>query len=299
MLSIDLSGKRALVAGVSDDAGFGFAIAKALAEAGATICLGSWPPALGIFTKLLERGKIEDSLRLSDGRRMEFERIYPLDAAFDAMADVPADIKENKRYKEQGDFTINGLTDRLRADFGDRGLDIVVHSLANAPEVRSPLVDTSRQGYLAAVSVSAYSNIALVRSLAPLMREGGAFLSLSYMAGERVIPGYGGGMSSAKAALEADTRTLAFEAGRRWGVRVNAISAGPWASRAATAIGFIQTMISYTSANSPLPRSIEATDVGGTAAFLLSPLARAITGSVVYVDNGYHAMGMAVPEGSA
>ncbi|HET8834317.1 MAG TPA: enoyl-[acyl-carrier-protein] reductase [Gemmatimonadales bacterium] len=299
MLSIDLSGKRALVAGVSDDAGFGFAIAKALAEAGATVCLGSWPPALGIFTKLLERGKIEDSLRLSDGRRMEFERIYPLDAAFDAMADVPADIKENKRYKEQGDFTIHGLTDRLRADFGDRGLDIVVHSLANAPEVRSPLVDTSRQGYLAAVSVSAYSNIALVRSLAPLMREGGAFLSLSYMAGERVIPGYGGGMSSAKAALEADTRTLAFEAGRRWGVRVNAISAGPWASRAATAIGFIQTMISYTSANSPLPRSIEATDVGGTAAFLLSPLARAITGSVVYVDNGYHAMGMAVPEGSA
>jgi enoyl-[acyl-carrier protein] reductase I len=299
MLSIDLSGKRALVAGVSDDGGFGFAIAKALAEAGATVCLGSWPPALGIFTKLLERGKIEESLRLSDGRKLEFERIYPLDAAYDAMADVPAEVRENKRYKEQGDFTIEGLTGRLRQDFGDRGLDLVVHSLANAPEVRSPLVDTSRQGYLAAVSVSAYSNIALVRSLAALMREGGAFLSLSYMAGERVIPGYGGGMSSAKAALEADTRTLAFEAGRRWGVRVNAISAGPWASRAATAIGFIQTMIAYTSANSPLPRPIAATDVGNTAAFLLSPLAAAITGSVVYVDNGYHVMGMAVPEGNA
>jgi enoyl-[acyl-carrier protein] reductase I len=298
MLSIDLSGKRALVAGVSDDAGFGFAIAKALAEAGASVCLGSWPPALGIFTKLLERGKIEESLRLADGRRLEFERIYPLDAAFDTMAEVPAEILENKRYREQGDFTIQGLTDRLREDFGEQGLDLVVHSLANAPEVRSPLVDTSRQGYLAAVSVSAYSNIALVRSLAPLMREGGAFLSLTYMAGERVIPGYGGGMSSAKAALEADTRTLAFEAGRRWGVRVNAISAGPWASRAATAIGFIQMMITYTSANSPLPRAIEATDVGSTAAFLLSPLARAITGSVVYVDNGYHAMGMAVPEGA-
>jgi enoyl-[acyl-carrier protein] reductase I len=298
MLSIDLSGKRALVAGVSDDAGFGFAIAKALAEAGASVCLGSWPPALGIFTKLLERGKIEESLRLSDGRKLEFERIYPLDAAYDTMADVPTDVRENKRYKEQGDFTIQGLAARLQQDFGERGLDLVVHSLANAPEVRSPLVDTSRQGYLAAVSVSAYSNIALVRSLAPLMREGGAFLSLSYMAGERVIPGYGGGMSSAKAALEADTRTLAFEAGRRWGVRVNAISAGPWASRAATAIGFIQTMITYTSANSPLPRPIQATDVGGTAAFLLSPLAAAITGSVVYVDNGYHVMGMAVPEGA-
>ena len=98
----------------------------------------------------------------------------------------------------------------------------------------------------------------------------------------------------AKAALESDTRTLAYEAGRRWGVRVNAISAGPWASRAASAIGFIDTMIAYTSANAPLPRPIQAADVGHTAAFLCSPLAAAITGSVVYVDNGYHAMGMAV-----
>jgi enoyl-[acyl-carrier protein] reductase I len=294
MLSIDLSGKRALVAGVSDDAGFGFAIAKSLAEAGATICLGSWPPALGIFTKLLERGKIDDSLRLSEGRKLEFERIYPLDAAFDTMADVPQDVRENKRYKDQGDFTIEGLTRRVRQDFGEGGLDIVVHSLANGPEVRSPLVDTSRAGYLAAVSVSAYSNVSLVRSLSPLMRADGAFLSLTYMASERVIPGYGGGMSSAKAALEADTRTLAYEAGRRWGVRVNAISAGPWASRAASAIGFIDTMIAYTSANAPLARPIQATDVGHTAAFLSSPLAGAITGSVVYVDNGYHAMGMAV-----
>jgi enoyl-[acyl-carrier protein] reductase I len=296
MLSIDLTNKRALVAGVSDDGGFGFAIAKALAQAGATICLGSWPPALGIFTKLLERGKIEDSLKLADGRKLEFERIYPLDAAWDTMADVPQDVRENKRYKEQGDFTIEGLAARVREDFGEEGLDIVVHSLANGPEVKSPLVDTSRAGYLAAVSVSAYSNISLVRQLSPLMRPNGAFLSLTYLAGERVIPGYGGGMSSAKAALEADTRTLAFEAGRRWGVRINAISAGPWASRAASAIGFIDTMIQYTSANAPLPRPIRAADVGNTAAFLCSPLAGAITGSVVYVDNGYHAMGMAVQE---
>jgi enoyl-[acyl-carrier protein] reductase I len=299
MLAIDLKGKRALVAGVSDDGGFGFAIAKALAEAGATICLGSWPPALGIFTKLLERGKMEESMRLSDGRKLEFERIYPLDAAFDTLEDAPAEIRENKRYKEVGDFSIRGMTDRLRTDFGNASLDIVVHSLANAPEVKSPLVDTSRQGYLSAISVSAYSNISLVRHSAPLMRAGGSFLSLTYMAGERVIPGYGGGMSSAKAALEADTRTLAFEAGRRWGVRVNAISAGPWASRAASAIGFIDTMIRYTSSNSPLPRPIDATDVGGTAAFLSSPLAQAITGSVVYVDNGYHAMGMAVLDGES
>jgi enoyl-[acyl-carrier protein] reductase I len=295
MLSIDLTGKRALVAGVSDDAGFGFAIPKALAEGGATICVGSWPPALGIFTKLLERGKMDESMQLRDGRKLEFERIYPLDAAFDALDEAPAEIRENKRYKEQGDFSIGGLTERVRRDFGDQALDIVVHSLANAPEVKSPLVDTSRGGYLAALGVSAYSNVSLVRHLAPLMRPGGSFLSLTYMAGERVIPGYGGGMSSAKAALEADTRTLAFEAGRRWGVRINAISAGPWASRAASAIGFIETMIRYTAENSPLPRPITADDVGHTAAFLSSPLAAAITGSVVYVDNGFHAMGMAVP----
>lgn len=294
MLAIDLTGKRALVAGVSDDGGFGFAIAKSLAEAGASICLGSWPPALGIFTKLLERGKMDESMRLAGGRKLEFERIYPLDAAFDSLADVPPDVRENKRYKDQGDFSIQGMAERIRNDFGESGLDIVVHSLANAPEVKSPLVDTSRQGYLSAISVSAYSHVSLVRHLAPMMRPGGSFLSLTYMAGERVIPGYGGGMSSAKAALEADTRTLAFEGGRRWGVRVNAISAGPWASRAASAIGFIDMMIKYTAENSPLPRPIDAEEVGNTAAFLSSPLGRAITGSVVYVDNGYHAMGMAV-----
>ena len=294
MLKIDLAGKRAFVAGVADDSGFGFAISKALAEAGATICVGTWPPALGIFTKLLERGKIADSLRLAGGGKLEFERIYPLDAAFDALADAPAEVRENKRYREVGDFSVQGVAERLRQDFGERPLDIVVHSLANAPEVKKPLLDTSRRGYLDALGVSAYSNVALVRHLGPMMRPEGAFLSLTYMAGERVIPGYGGGMSSAKAALEADTRTLAYEAGRRFGVRVNAISAGPWASRAASAIGFIEQMIAYTTANAPLPRPIHADDVGATAAFLLSPLARAITGSIVYVDSGYHIMGMAV-----
>lgn len=296
MLAIDLAGKRAFIAGVADDGGFGFAIARAFAEAGASICVGTWPPALNIFQNLLERGKLADSMTLPDGRRMEFERIYPLDAAFDTLEEAPADIRENKRYKERGDFSIQGVAQRLREDFGGEALDIVVHSLANAPEVRNALLDTSRKGYLEAVSVSAYSNVSLVRQLAPLMRAGGSFLSLTYMAGERVIPGYGGGMSSAKAALESDTRTLAFEAGRRFGVRVNTVSAGPLASRAATAIGLIERMITYTRANAPLTRQLEASDVGHAAAFLVSPLAAGITGSVVYVDNGYHAMGMGVEE---
>jgi len=114
------------------------------------------------------------------------------------------------------------------------------------------------------------------------------------MASERVIPGYGGGMSSAKAALESDTRVLAFEAGRKYGVRVNVISAGPWASRAASAIGFIGRMIDYCKANSPLPESITALEVGAAAAFLASPLGTGITGTTLYVDKGYHTMGVAV-----
>ena len=295
MLPIDLSGKRAFVAGVADDGGFGFAIAKSLAEAGATICVGTWPPAMGIFESLLERGKLADSLKLQRGGTMAFERIYPLDAAYDTLNDAPPEIRENKRYRERGDFSIAGAVARLRTDFGDKPVDIVIHSLANGSEVRKALIDTSRQGYLGAVGVSAYSNVAFVREFGAMMRPGGSFLSLTYLAGERAIPGYGGGMSSAKAALEADTRTLAFEAGRRFGVRVNTISAGPYASRAASAIGIIEKMVQYTQANSPLTRQLETADIGNTAAFLCSPLAAAITGSTVYVDNGYHAMGMAVP----
>jgi enoyl-[acyl-carrier protein] reductase I len=299
MLTIDLTGKRALVAGVADDGGYGFAIAKSLAEAGASVVVGTWPPALNIFLNLLERGKMDESRRISDGRMLEFERIYPLDAAYDTLADAPDDVRTNKRYKETGDFSIAGLAERLTSDFGDRPLDILIHSLANAPEVRKPLLEVSRGGYLAAVSVSAYSLIGMVQRLAPLLREDGSVLSLTYMASERVIPGYGGGMSSAKAALESDTRVLAFEAGRAHGIRVNTISAGPWASRAASAIGIIGAMVDYVSHNAPLTEPLNADDVGHVAAFLSSPLAAGITGTVVYVDKGYHTMGMGVLEQSS
>ena len=118
MLAIDLTGRRALVAGVADDAGYGFAIAKALAEAGATVCVGTWPPALTIFNNLLERGKLDESRRLSNGTLMEFERVYPLDATFDTLDQAPQAIRENKRYAERGDFSIQGLADLMSKDFG-------------------------------------------------------------------------------------------------------------------------------------------------------------------------------------
>jgi enoyl-[acyl-carrier protein] reductase I len=296
MLKIDLTGKRALVAGVADDAGFGFAIAKSLAEAGASVSVGTWPPALNIFMNLLERGKMDESRKLSSGKLLEFEKIYPLDASFDTLTDAPEDIRSNKRYKDTGDFSIDGLARCIEADFGKDSLDIVIHSLANGPEVKKPLLETSRSGYLTAISISAYSLISMVSRLAPIMRKGGSFLSLTYMASERVIPGYGGGMSSAKAALESDTRVLAFEAGRKYGLRVNAISAGPFASRAASAIGIIEKMVDYCAGNSPLTEPLQAEEVGHAAAFLSSPLATGITGTVVYVDKGYHSMGMALQE---
>jgi enoyl-[acyl-carrier protein] reductase I len=294
MLSIDLTGKRAFVAGVADDGGFGFAIAKALAEAGATVCVGTWPPALGIFQTLLRRGKLDESLAMPGGGKLAFEHIVPLDADFDTHADMPDDVRENKRYKEHGDVSIQGAVDRLKAAVGDASLDIVVHSLANGLEVKKPMLETSRKGYLGAIGVSAYSMVSMVQRFSPMMRPGGAFLSLSYLAAERVIPGYGGGMSSAKAALESDTRVLAFEAGRKYGHRVNCISAGPLASRAASAIGFIGEIVEYCKVNSPLPEALDAREVGTTAAFLCSPLASGITGTTLFVDKGFAGMGKAL-----
>ena len=296
MLTIDLSGKRALVAGIADDGGFGFAIAKSLAEAGATVCAATWPPAYNILNTLIARGKIDAARKLSSGKLLEFEKIYPFDAAYDTMADVPEDVRTSKRYADRGDFTVEGLGKALVADFGDKPIDFIVHSLANGAEVKKPLIETSRAGYLQAVGVSAYSMVSMVGRLGALVRPGGACLSLTYMASERVIPGYGGGMSSAKAALESDTRVLAYEAGHKWGIRVNTISAGPWASRAASAIGIIDAMVDYAKENSALPEPITAEDVGHAAAFLLSPLGAGITGSTVYVDKGYHAMGKAVAD---
>jgi enoyl-[acyl-carrier protein] reductase I len=294
MLNINLANKRAFVAGVADDGGFGFAIAHALAEAGASVCVGTWPPALTIFTNLLERGKMDESRKLSSGDLLQFERVYPLDAVYDRYEDIPEDVRTSKRYKEVGDCSIEGVAKRFTDDFGAQPLDIVVHSLANGPEVKKPLLEVSRTGYLGAVSASAYSFVSMVQRFGPIMRHGGSFLSLTYMASERVIPGYGGGMSSAKAALESDTRTLAFEAGRNWGARVNTISAGPYASRAASAIGIIEKMVAYCAENSPLTEPLQAEEVGNAAAFLSSPLAAGITGTVLYVDKGYHSMGMAL-----
>lgn len=298
-LKVDMKGKTVFVGGVADSTGYGWAIAKACSEAGAKVILGTWPPVLPMFQMGLERGQFEEDQKLSDGTPMVISKIYPLDATFDTLEGIPEKVATSKRYKSFRGYSIQEVVDQVKADFGT--IDYVVHSLANGPEVTKPLLETSREGYLAASSASAYSLVSMVSRFAPIMAPGGAVLSLTYIASEKVIPGYGGGMSSAKAALESDTRTLAFEAGRKYGIRVNTISAGPLASRAAKAIGgagsektFIDYAIDYSKANAPMSQDLNSEDVGATAAFLLSPLARAITGSTVYVDNGLNCMGMAL-----
>lgn len=297
MLKINLKGKKAFIAGIGDDQGYGWAIAKALAEAGAEIIVGTWAPILKIFTTSLSSGKFDDSRTLSDGSMMEFSKIYALDASFDTKEEVPEEILTNKRYQIPEGFTISEVVEAVKRDFGF--IDILVHSLANGPEVKKPLLETSRQGYLSAISNSSYSFVSMLKYFGQIMTSGGAVLTMSYIASERAIPGYGGGMSSAKAALESDTRVLAFEAGRKWNLRVNAISAGPLRSRAARAIGenglnFIDMMIDYSHHNAPLQKDLCAKEVGESAAFLLSPCASAVTGVTLYVDNGLHAMGVSL-----
>lgn len=290
MLDLNLKGKKVFIAGIGDDQGYGWGIAKSLAEAGATILVGTWVPILKIFKQSFEMGKFDESRKLSDGSLMDFDKIYPLDASFDSPEDIPDEIKTNKRYKDALGFTVQEVADAVKADYGS--IDYLVHSLANAPEVTKCLLDTSRKGYLAALSNSSYSFVSLLSRFGSFMNPGGGALSLTYEASEKAVPGYGGGMNAAKAALESDTRFLAFEAGRRWGIRVNTISAGPLRSRAGKAIGFIDKMVDYAFAISPIQTPMTAEQVGNVAAFLLSPLATAVNGSTIYVDHGVHMMGV-------
>ena len=298
-LEIDLKGKTAFVAGVADSSGYGWAIVKALSEAGATVAVGTWPPVLKIFEKGLKSGKLDDDLIMSNGEKMAIPKIYPLDAMFDTPEDVDPETAANKRYSGLDGFTISEVAEKVSKDFGK--IDILVHSLANGPEVQKPLIEVSRAGYLAASSASAYSCLSLVQKFGPHMNAGGAICALSFIAAERVVPGYGGGMSSAKAQLESDMRVLSFEVGRLYNLRMNTISAGALKSRAASAIGgargektYIEYCIDYQMANAPLQRDLEADDVGRSAAFLCSPLAAGITGVNLYVDNGVQGMAASV-----
>lgn len=290
-ISIDLKGKTAFVTGVADDVGFGWHIATALQAAGADVILGCHPRVVGIVERIMTRAQNAESRKLPHGVPGEFKpkAILGCDVSLDTEADITQAQRETKGF--EGDVSISGCVEKVKG-LAPGGVDILVHSVAFSPEIAKSHVETSRGAYLTALSVSAYSLVAMARAFAPLMKgRQGAVVSLSYLAAERAVPFYGGGMATAKAALEADTRMLAWFLGED-GHRVNAISAGPYASRAAKSIGDISQMIDQTAQRSPMRRAIEPEDVANAAVFLCSDLARNVTGEVLHVDAGYHAMGV-------
>jgi enoyl-[acyl-carrier protein] reductase I len=293
MIPIDLSGKLALVTGVTDWDSFAWHIAKALQAAGARVVLSCHPRVVGIVQSILDRDlDAEKRVLPFNAGTLKVEKLLACDVGYDTMADVDEKTRNDRRYAKHGDFSVQGMVETVAKEFGS--IDILIHSIAFSPEIKNLAVDTSRSAYLTALSVSAYSLTAMLRAARPYMenRPGGAsVVGLTYLGGERVVPHYGGGMSTAKAALQIDAGQLAHNLGSK-NVRINLISAGPYASRAAVNIGDIEAMKKYAADRSPLPRSIEAQEVANATVFLCSPLASGITGQVLYVDCGYHIMGV-------
>src|SRR5262245_30855634 len=296
VIPLDLGGKTALVTGVGDNVGFAWYIAKALQAAGAKPYFACHPRLVNIVESILKSDKPDDA----ESRVLPFgagtlrpEKVLACDVGYDSMADVPEEVRNDRRFARHGDFTIQGMVDGLKAA-GVTGVDVLIHAIAFTPEIKNLMLNTSRAAYTTALCVSAYSLTALCRALLPLMEnrpDGAAVLGLTYIGGDRVVGHYGGGMSTAKAALQMDAKQLANNLGKK-NIRVNLISAGPYASRAARAIGDIDKMIRYAAAVSPLRREITPEEVANTTVFLCSRLASAITGEVVYVDCGYNIMGV-------
>jgi len=299
MIPIDFGGKVALVTGVGDNESFAWTISKHLQAAGAKLVWAVHPRMMTIVEGFLKGQAPEDhaSRQLPFGAgSLSVEQLLPCDVSYDTMADVDPKVRTDRRYarveEKFGDYSIEGMVKKVGDAYGR--IDMLIHSVAFSPEITKLAWETSRQAYLTALSISAYSLTGLCRAALPWMGdrpESTSVVSLTYIGGERVVPHYGGGMSTAKAALQIDTKQLALNLGRR-NVRVNTISAGPYASRAAKAIGKIQEMIDYAAERSPLPRGVRAEEVGNACVFLCSPLASAVTGQVLYVDCGYNVMGV-------
>ena len=253
-------GKRGLVLGVANRRSIAWAIAKRLAEDGAELA----------FTFQGER--IEKSVR---------ELAESVSSPLVTGCDVRSDEDVARVFEEVGD-TFHG------------GLDLLVHSVAfaAAEDLEGRFTDTPRDRFWLALDVSAYSLVCCARAAEPLMaaRGGGAILTMTYLGGERAVPHYNV-MGVAKAALDASVRYLAWDLGHN-NIRVNAISAGPVRTLAARSIAGFPTMEAIVEERSPLHRRIEADDVGAAAAFLMSDDAANVTGTILYVDSGYHAMGM-------
>jgi enoyl-[acyl-carrier protein] reductase I len=211
------------------------------------------------------------------------KRVRPLAEGIGAKIVLPCDVTKDEEIEQ--------VFAHLKQAWGH--LDILIHSIAYATkeDLSRPYIATSRQGFHLALDVSSYSLVALAGKAAPLM-EGrrGAIVTMTYIGSEKVVPNYNV-MGVAKAALEASVKYLAYDLGPN-GIRVNAISAGPIKTLAAAGIADFRDMLKYASDRAPLKRNIDADEVGQTALYLVSDMASAVTGEILYVDAGYHIMGM-------
>ena len=253
--------KTVLVMGVANRWSLAYAIAQALAREGARLCL--------TYQAERVRKSVEDL-----GQELGAAGVYPCDVSQDE--------------------SVAALFQQLGAELGaaGRSLDGVVHSIAFAhkEDLEKPFEQTSRAGFATALDVSAYSLVAVSHHAGPLMTAGGGIVTLSYLGATRVVTNYNV-MGVAKAALEAEVRYLASELGPR-GIRVNAISAGPIKTASARAIKDFSSILDHVAQRAPLRRVTDPAEVADTALFLLSPAGRGVTGDVLFVDSGYHILGI-------
>jgi enoyl-[acyl-carrier protein] reductase I len=253
-----LQGKHGLVLGIANKRSIAWGIARATAREGARLAV------------TYQGERLEENVR-ELAQELEKPLILPCDVAKDADLDT--------------------LVESVKKEFG--GLDFVIHAVAYAlrEELDGEFVNTSREGYRVAQEISAYSLTALAKRTVPLMEgRAGSIVTLTYLGGERVVPHYNV-MGVAKAALEMSVRYLAADLGPK-GIRVNALSAGPIKTLAASGVHGISKMLEYHRTHAPLRKNTEQDEVGDAALFLVSPLSRGITGEVIHVDGGFHVMGM-------
>ncbi|MEM8663987.1 MAG: enoyl-ACP reductase FabI [Pseudomonadota bacterium] len=252
-----LAGKRGLILGVANNRSIAWGIAKTARDQGAELALTYQGEALK-------------------------KRVEPLAASLDAMLAGHCDVTDPA--------SVDAVFDKIKAEWG--GLDFVVHAIAfsDKNELTGRFVETSADNFARSLSISCYSFVDIARRAEALMQDGGSLLTLTYYGAEKVMPHYNV-MGVAKAALETSVRYLAADLGPS-GIRVNAVSAGPIKTLAASGIGDFRYILKWNEYNAPLRRTVAIDEVGGAAAYLLSPLAAAVTGEVHHVDCGYHVVGM-------
>ena len=253
-----LEGKRGLILGVANKRSIAWGIAQSVSREGARLAL------------------------TYQGERLE-ENVRELAASLEDPVILPCDVAK--------DDDLAALAAGVQKQLG--GLDFVVHAVAYAlrEELDGEFLNTSREGYRIAQDISSYSLTALCRAVVPLMPNGGSIVTLTYLGGERVVPHYNV-MGVAKAALEMSVRYLAADLGPK-GIRVNAISAGPIKTLAASGVHGLSKMLEYHRTHAPLRKNTEQEEVGDTGLYLVSSLSRGVTGEIIHVDGGFHVMGMA------